>query len=185
MYVYLFLIPALLIFLMFLPIVLELKFSFNLLTNTGVISIYVFKLNIIHYIFEIKGNTISLKKKDELIEKKIEFDSPEFDFYKYFIKEVKDKLRLRFLDVSYNIGCNDAFLTSIICGYVNTICLIFYSLVKNQKPTASLGLCNITSYNKREAVFAADLNISISLFDLVYSLILSVILTKKLSKKTA
>ena len=105
------------------------------------------------------------------------------DFTKNFIKEVKNKLRLRYLDASYNVGIDDAFLTSILCGMINVLCLSVFSYIKNKKPTSSLSLCNITSYNKREAVASLDVNISISLFDLVYSFLLSVILTKKLKKQ--
>ena len=154
-----------------------------MLTNTGVISVYVFRKNILHYIFEIKGDTISLKNEDEVTQKKIEFNSPELEFYKYLTKEIKDKLRLRFLAVHYNIGVNDAFATSMICGYINLFLFILYSYIKNIKPTASLELYDTASYNEREAVVMGDVNLSISLFDFVYSLLLSVILTLKLKTK--
>lgn len=177
-------IPAVIIFLLFLPIILEIKLSYNVLTNTGVISLYLFKKNLIYYIFEINGNHIALKNEDETIEKAIEFDSPELEFYKYLMKEIKEKVRLRFIDVFYNIGAGDAFLTSMLCGAVNTICLTIYSYIKNVKPTTSLGLYDTASYNRNEATIVFKGNLSITLFDLVYSLLLSVIITLKIKNKS-
>lgn len=176
-------IPAIIIFLLFLPIVLEVRISYNILSNTGVISLFLFKKNIIHYIFEINGNTIALKSEDKTIEKKIELNSPELEFYKYFVSEVKEKLRLRFIEINYNIGVDDAFLTSMVCGYINLICNILFSYIKNQKPTASVKLYDTPSFNKKEGVVSVKMNLSISLFDLVYSLLLSVILTIKFKKQ--
>ena len=176
-------IPAVIIFLLFLPIILQLKLSFNVLTNTGVISVYIFRKNVLYYIFEIKGDTISLKNENETTEKKIEFDSPEIIFYKYFTSEVKEKLRLRFLELYYNIGLNDAFLTSMVCGYINLLYFVLTSYMKNAMPTSSIELYDTASFNESEAVVMTNVNLSISLFDLVYSLLLSVILTLKSKKK--
>ena len=178
------LIPAGIILILFLPVIFELKLTYNVLNNTGVISVYLYKKNLIHYIFEFDGKHISIKDKEESEEKKLDFNDPEFIFYKNLVNEVSDKLRVRYVDIYYNIGLSDAFLTSLICGYINTFCLMLFSYIKNQKPTASLGLFDTASYNKSEAVVALDGNVSISLFDLVYSLILSVILTLKVKDKT-
>ncbi len=179
-----FLIPAGIILLLFLPVVLELRITYNVLTNTGVISVYLYKFNLIYYIFEIKHNEISIKDKDNTQEKKLDLNGPEIEFYKNFVKEVMDKLRLRFLDIFYNIGVEDAFLTSMVCGYINAVCLMLFSKIKNSKPTAKLGLYDTAGYNQREVVVVANTNVSISLFDLVYSLILSGILTMKSRNKT-
>jgi hypothetical protein len=179
-----FIIPAVIIFLFFLPVVMELKVSYNALTNTGVLSFYVFKINILHYIYEIKDKTISLKGMNDNKETKLDFNDPIIYFYKALIIEVKDKLRVRFLDIYYNIGLDDAFLSSMLCGYINSIILMIYSVIKRDKPTSNLGLYDTVSYNKREAVVATNLNISISLFDLVYSFIVSGILYLKIRNKT-
>lgn len=181
---YLLIIPAFLIFIFFLPIVIEFKASYNILTNTGVVSLYLFKKNVVYYIFEFHGNSICLKNEDEVIQKNFEFDSPELDFVKYFIIEIINKIRVRFLNIYYNIGLNDAFLTSMICGQINMFCYILFAQIKNKKPTASLGLFDTQTYNGEEAVLTINGNFSISFSEFVYSLIFSVILTKKLKNKT-
>ena len=176
-------IPAVIIFILFLPVILELRVTFNPITNTGVISFYLYKFNVLHYIFEFKGETLSLKNNEEEIEKKIEFNSLEFEFYKSLVIEIKDKLRLRFLEFFYNVGLGDAFYTSMLCGYINIIVLIIFSYIKNIKPTARLGLYDTVSYNEFQLVGVGNVNLSISLFDFVYSLLLSVILTMKKKQK--
>ncbi len=175
-------IPAVIIFLLFLPIILELKVTYNVLNNMGVISLYVFKFNILYYFYEIKDNEISIKDKENNKGKTIDVNSPEFVFIMKFIKEVFDKLRLRKLDIYYNIGVNDAFLTSMTCGFVNLLCLSLFTRIKQEKPTATLGLYDTASYNKTEAVFIGNTNVSISFFDLVYSFIVSGILTLRLKQ---
>lgn len=179
-----FLIPAIVILLLFLPVVIELRITYNVLTNTGVISVYLYKFNLMYYIFEIKHNEISIKDKDDVEEKKLDLNGPEIVFYKNFVKEVFDKLRLRFMDVYYNIGLQDAFLTSMVCGYVNTMLLTIFSRIKNSKPTAKLGLYDTAGYNQKEVVLVVNTNVSISLFDLVYSLLISGILTLKSRNRT-
>lgn len=176
-------IPALIIFLLFLPIILELKITYNVLNNTGVISLYIFKLNLLYYFYEIKDNEISIKDKDDKKGKTLDVNSPEFVFIMTFIKEVFNKLRLRKMDIYYNIGLSDAFLTSIACGVVNVLCLVVFTRIKQEKPTATLGLYDTASYNKLESVFIGNTNVSISLFDLVYSFIISGILSLRYKAK--
>ena len=154
------------------------------MTNTGVISVYLYKKLIVYYIYEIKGSQISLKSEEGGQEELRDLSGAEIVFFTSLVKEVLDKLRLRFMDVYYNIGLDDSLLTAMVCGYINMFALIVFAKIKNEKPTASLGLYDTASYNKEEAVAVFNTNISISFFDLAYSLILSGILTLKFKNKT-
>lgn len=175
-------IPAVIIFLLFFPVIFEIKVTYNLLTNTGVIGAFLFKKKIVHYMYEMDGKTISLREKEEDEKKSLDFNDPDLIFYKSLVVEVLDKLRLRFANVFYNIGLEDAFLTSMACGFVNTLFFSMFSYIKNKKPTATLGLYDTASYNSKDLAISVNINVSITLFDLVYSLILSGIITLK-SKK--
>ena len=165
------------------PIFLEVRLSFNLLDKSGVFCIYLFRKKLQYFKFEIDGREIKLKDEEETKEKQIDFDSPEIALYEEFSTQIKDKTRLRFIEVFYNVGLNDAFLTSMICGVINIAVLIFFTSLKNKKPTASLQLYNTSSFNKKVANLATVINLSISLFDVVYSFIISVILSKKKMKE--
>lgn len=178
-----FLIPTVIIILLVMPIFLEVRLSFNLLDKSGVFCIYLFRKKLQYFKFEIEGREIKLKDEEETKEKQIDFDSPEIALYEEFSTQIKDKTRLRFIEVFYNIGLNDAFLTSMVCGVINIAVLIFFTSLKNKKPTASLQLYNTSSFNKKVANLATVINLSISLFDVVYSFIISVILSKKKMKE--
>lgn len=178
-----FLIPTVIIILLVMPIFLEVRLSFNLLDKSGVFCIYLFRKKLQYFKFEIDGREIKLKDEEETKEKQIDFDSPELALYEEFSTQIKDKTRLRFIEVFYNIGLNDAFLTSMVCGVINIAVLIFFTSLKNKKPTASLQLYNTSSFNKKVANLATVINLSISLFDVVYSFIISVILSKKKMKE--
>lgn len=176
-----FLIPTFFIILLVLPIFLEIRVSFNVLDKSGVFCIYLFKKKLQYFIFEIDGREIRLKDEQQTQEKQIDFDSPELAFYEQLSTQIKDKTRLRFLEIFYNIGLGDAYLTGLVCGALNVAILIFFSSLKNSKPTASLALYNTSSFNKTVAEIAGVINLSISLFDVVYSLLNSVILSMKKS----
>lgn len=178
-----FLIPTVIIILLVMPIFLEVRLSFNLLDRSGVFCIYLFRKKLQYFKFEIEGREIKLKDEEETKEKQIDFDSPEIALYEEFSTQIKDKTRLRFIEVFYNVGLNDAFLTSMVCGVINIAVLIFFTSLKNKKPTASLQLYNTSSFNKKVANLATVINLSISLFDVVYSFIISVILSKKKMKE--
>ena len=100
-----------------------------------------------------------------------------------FTNQIKKKTRLKKLAIYYNIGLNDAFLTCYFCGIVNFIISILFARIKNERPTATLENNDIVSYNLSIMQASIVLNFSISLFDVVYSLLCSVILTRKKQKK--
>lgn len=177
-----FLIPTFFIILLILPIFLEVRVSFNALDKSGVFCVYLFKKKLQYFIFEIDGREIKLKDEQQTQEKQIDFDSPELAFYQEFVAQIKDKTRLRFLEVFYNIGLSDAYLTGVVCGALNVAILIFFTSLKNSKPTASLALYNTSSFNRTVAELAGVINLSISLFDVAYSFANSVILSKKKSR---
>lgn len=178
-----FLIPSFFIILLALPIFLEVRLSFNVIDKSGVFCIYFFKKELQYFIFEIDGREIKIKDEHQTQQKQIDFDSPELALYEEFAAQIKDKTRLRYLEIFYNIGLSDAYLTGVVCGALNVAILTFFTSLKNTKPTASLALYNTSSFNKTVAELAGVVNLSISLFDIVYSFIISVILSKKKSRR--
>lgn len=172
-------IPFVIIVVCFIPIKLEGRVSFNFLDLSGAFGIFFYKIKVTHQQVWIKHKKIMLKKDNHVESKEISFDSDEIVFVNMLISQVKDKTRLRVLSVFYNLGLDDAFLTSMAAGYINVLMLIFFTNIKNTKPTASLGVYDSISYNRQVCQFAVKCVLSISLFDVAYSLIRSVILTKR------
>lgn len=176
---YYLLIPFFLIILFFLPIKLEARVSFNVLDFSGALGVFLYKKKLLHEQFWIKGKKIITKSDDEIETKEMDFQSSEVIFIETLTQEIKDKTRLKEISIFYNIGAKDAFLSSMLVGFVNFAITIFLTNVKNQKPTASLSLNDTVSYNREVCQFAVKLIMSISLFDVVYSLINSIIISKR------
>ena len=176
---YYLLIPFFLILLFFIPVKLEGRVSYNVLDKTGAFGIFVYKLKIDYQQFWIENKKIISKKENSLESHEISIQSQEMLFIKMLIKEIRDKTRLKEISIYYNLGTGDAFASAMLGGLINTSLLCFLSSIKNAKPTASLGVYDTISYNRKICQFAVKTVMSISLFDIVYSLLHSVILTKK------
>ena len=178
-----FLLPTALIFLFMIPVSMQVRVSYNLLQNQGVLCFFVFKIKIQYLYFEIGDKQIKIKNQNQVEQPPLQFDSPEVIFYQEFTKQIKNKTRLKFWEIYYNIGLGDAFLTSMVCGLIDVGALIFFSSIKNKKPTASLAIFDSVSYNKLSGEIASVTNVSISAFDVAYSFINSVILSRKKAAK--
>lgn len=178
-----YLIPTFFILLLLVPIFLEVRVSFNALDNSGAFCIYLSKIKLKYFLFEFVGKTLRLKDEKQITEKDIDFSSPEIALLEEFSKQLKQKARLKFLEVYYHIGLDDAFVTSMLCGVINVSALIFFTSLKNARPTASLSIYDNVSYNKKVVELAANLSVSLSLFDVVYSFLNSLILSKKKAKQ--
>ncbi len=174
-----YIIPAVFIILLVFPVFFEVRISFNPMYNRGVIAIFVFKINILYFIVSFHGKYIELQNKKETKRQALEFSSPQFALIEEFGRQIKDKIRLKKCLVFYNIGTGDAFQSAMICGLLNQIFTYICLFVKSKKPTASFCIYDTVSYNKPQSEIAGRVALSISFFDVVYSFILSLILTKK------
>ena len=73
----------------------------------------------------------------------------------------------------------DAFVSALLCGYINLILTQIFLIVKSKKPTASFCIYDTISYNRLSSEFALRVEIAVSFFEVVYSYLYSVIITKK------
>ncbi len=168
------LIPAVTIIILMMPIFFEFKLTLDAFTFSGVLSVFLFKKKLHHLIYKLeKGKLIIQDEESEGQE--FDLDSREIVFYKDLISEVKEKTRLKELFVFYNIGFGDAFVTAMACGAINNALLIFFTAIKNQKPTASLGVYDTVSYNRHLCEFAVKIKITITIFDILYALLMAYI----------
>lgn len=180
---YYLLIPFFIILILFIPIKLEGRVSYNVLEKTGAFGIFIYKLKIEYQQFWIQNKKIISKKENEIESHELNMQSKEMLFLKMLMMEIKDKTRLKEISVFYNLGTGDAFQSAMLGGLINTTLISAMGSIKNAKPTASMGVYDTISYNRKICQFAVKAVMSISLFDVVYSLIHSVILTKKNENK--
>lgn len=180
---YYLLIPLFLILICFIPIKLEGRASLNALEMSGAFGIFFYGIKVTHQLLWIKHKKLMMKKDKSIESKEIDFNSSEVILLKKFTGEIKDKTRLRLLMVFYNLGTGDSFSSSMLAGYINSFLLIFFTSIKNSKPTASCAVYDTVSFNEQVAQFSIKMILSISLFDIVYSFIYSVILTRREKKR--
>lgn len=174
-----YLIPTFIIFLLIFPVFAEIRISYNPLFNRGVIALFIFKKQIFYFIFSFHGKYIELQNETESKIQELEFSSPQFAVMEEFGKQMKDKVRLKKCYVFYNIGTGDAFTSSMLCGLFNQVLTQFFLFLKSKKPTASLCVYDTVSYNKTTCEIAVIASASVSFFDVVYSYIYSVIISKR------
>ena len=174
-----YIIPALFLLLLIFPIFVEFRVSYNPIYNRGVIALFVFRKRIFYYIVSLHKNGIMLQNENETKFQKLEFESQEFVVMEEFSRQLKDKIKLKKCNVFYNIGTGDAFSSALVCGFLNEFLLQVFLIVKSQKPTASLCVYDTVSYNKQMCELAVVAQISVSFFDVVYSYLYSVIISKR------
>ena len=177
------LIPFFIILILFFPIRIEARASFNVLERTGAFGIFVFGIKVDYEQFWIENKKIITKKDNDLESHEFSIDNKNFLYLRILALQIKDKSRLKEIFVFYNLGVGDAYKSAMLGGYINSSLLTFMTSLKNTKPTASMGVYDTISYNQKVCQFAIRALMTISLFDVVYSLLRSVILTKKKSKK--
>lgn len=173
------LIPTFFIVLFLSPVLVQARITFNLQSKSGVLCLYIFGIKILYYLYQLQGKTIILKNQKQTKQKSLSFEDKDLLFVENLSKQIKDKTRLKDLYVFYNLGAGDAFLSAMLGGILNVVVLTFFTSLKSKKPTASLGIYDTISYNKTLFEIALKGKISISLIDIVYSLLNSVILTWK------
>lgn len=172
-----FLIPAIFILLIIFPVFIEVRLSYNPLYNRGVVALFVFKKKLFYFIFSFHGSYIELQNEKETKAEKLQFESEKFEVMEEFGRQISDKIKLKKMYVFYNIGVGDAFSGAMFCGLINQICTFLFLFLKSKKPTASFCVYDTVSYNKEVFEMAVATQLSISLFDVAYSFLYSVIIT--------
>jgi len=172
-----YLIPASIILLVIFPIFIEVRLSYNPMFNRGVVALFVFKKKIFYYIFAFHGKYIELRNEKETKIEELQFQSEKFAVMEEFGKQLKDKIKLKKLYIFYNIGVGDAYMSAMLCGLINQMFSFLFLFLKSKKPTASFCVYDTVSYNKEVFEMAGTMQISISLFDVAYSFLYSVIIT--------
>ncbi len=176
-------IPFAVIVIFMLPLKIKLKFSCNLLKKNGAFAVFLFKKKLMHQQFWLKNGKILLQDDKTSSSTEIEFDSKEVIFTKVLANQIKGKTRLKELFLFYNVGVQDAFASAMLAGAINLFMLIFFTSLKNSRPTASMAVYDTVSYNRQVLEFAFKSNISLSLFDAVYSFVVSLIITNRIAKQ--
>ncbi len=176
------LIPFVFLIIFFIPIRLKVKASYNVFQNRGAMGLFVFRIKLKSLIF--RTDNFDLKIYDSLNsqEESFDFSVQESVFAKYFIFQMKKMIKIKRININYNIGLDDAYKSAMLAGFVNAMFLSFISRLKFKKPKASFLLCDNVSFNKRVFEISANMCFSISLFAFVYSCVKTLIIISRQKK---
>ncbi|MEG1948112.1 MAG: hypothetical protein RR140_00810 [Clostridia bacterium] len=172
----------LLIFFVILPFNFKIKFSYNFQENLGVFCFSFLKLKLKLFLFTFKKNTLIIKTKKH--KKVIEFEvsQSQIKFIKQLSIQLKDKIKIKDLVAISHIGLGEAMESAILSGFINQLMCGLLAYVKNFKKSANMVIRSHTSFNKVKTEISAMCNFSISIFDILYSILMSFAITKRTDK---
>lgn len=173
---YYLLIPVIIIILFLIPVPLKFKISGNVFKLRAVAVFYLFGFKMKGVVIKTDLHGVKIYEDRKEIPRNKDGDQEESTYLKQLFLQITDKMRIQLIEINYNFGVNDAFMSSMFAGYINIILLILLSRVKSDKPTSSMLVCDSVAYNSTVFETALMIKAKITLFDLVYSLLYSVIL---------
>ncbi len=175
---YLLFLVAVIVFITF-PFTFKMDFFYNLNLNRGTFSIKVWFITLKKADLKRRGKDIILIEKRKNEDFEIEIGEEQLRFLKTFFNEVKNKFKIRKIYVDSVTGADSPFYSAIFSSVYSAFILGLFSRLKTKQPTAAFGLNNNTDFF--EFVFKIKINtrISISIFDVLYSLLISLLKSKK------
>ena len=172
-----FLIPLFFIIIFSLPLSIKLKVCLNK-NNDIILSLFLFKIRLILVrVSFINGKLFLFINKNK---KEIELflSQKQIYFVDHLTKNVLQKMQLKKVGVFFRYGNFDAYKTAMICGFINSVENIVFSYLKNYRQTCSFDKKTYYAFNKDVFCFASYISFSISTFDIIYSLIVSLFTLK-------
>ncbi|MCI6542721.1 MAG: hypothetical protein MR423_02880 [Firmicutes bacterium] len=161
------------------PLPINIKLYVDMTKNQGAFSIYIWKIKIIVAKAEIKGKDILLKTKRRNTEVDVEIGEEQLRFLNFFKDEVANKVKIREMNVYSVLGLSDPFKSSLFSAFVSNLILILLTKLKMWQPTASFNLNNKTDFYETHFSFALSGKVALSMFDILYSFIISILRSKQ------
>lgn len=176
---YLLILSLSILFLIF-PFSFNIKIAYNVKTNDGFLSIKVWKITLHNTGLKRKGKSIILIQKRDTKSFEIEVSSEQLRFLKMFLTEVKNKIRIKKLEIKTETGVNNPFKSAMFSGFISSFILSIFARLKTLQPTAAFQLNNNTNFYDYTLNAESFLRVSISIFDVFYSLIIAILKKDKI-----
>lgn len=168
-----------------LQLTLKLKVFFNVKKNIGKLQFKFVGLRIINVSFCFgKGYIKFTKRNGKTKYLPLEINQQSFQEYADFEEILFKKIYFMTLKIYFNFGIKDnAFVSCMVCGYVDILSKIFYSVLKTKKSEVNLCLKVYPCFKQNVIKFGIKAKISLSLFDLAWSFVEAKINSKIRFKK--
>ena len=152
---------------------MRLKVFFNIKSNTGKLQLKFINIKVFDYKISLQSQCLCLtNKKGKNKYLPIELSQQSIQNYADFESILFRKIYFKTVAVYFNFGVkSNAFLSAMICGYVDVFSKIFYSLFKTKKSELIMQLKIFPSFNNNVIKFGFKAKISLSVLDLFWSFI--------------
>lgn len=161
------------------PFSFNLEVAYNLDINDGYLFFKIWRITLKRLQFKRKGRDIILIEQYKNEDLEIEINEDQLRFWKVFLNEIKNKIKLRKIDVTSETGMGDPFKSSLFSGVYSSALMVLFVRLKNTQPTASFVLDNKVNFFDFSFKIKTFLRFSISIFDIIYSFILAILKSKK------
>lgn len=161
------------------PIKANLVCKINVLNLVAEMYVGIFKFKVIKLRAKIKGQFIYITKRGITYKEKFTPKNVDVDFVFKFLKELYYRVNLITLEEYTELGYKlDASKTAMSVSYADIIFKSLLAKIKNNKKLAHIFVFNSANYNEDCINLKLKAFISINLFDLIYSFIVSKIKAK-------
>ena len=172
-------IPLFFIILLIIYFQIKVNSQIDVLAGYILLTLSLFKIKILKIKFMYKNNKLYffVNKKEKEINIKLSFK--QVYFVNQFISNLKDKIVLKNLNIQGKIGTLDAYKTSMQSATVLAISKTLFAYLKTKKHTTTLSSLIKPCFNQNIFLIKIDLCVKITLYDLLYSLIVSLVSIKR------
>lgn len=164
------------------PIFVKFHLSYDIINNLGTLSVYIFFIRIILFKIRVKNKNIVLVTQKDQKEVETEISEKQIRFLNQLTTQLKQKLIVRKLYAYSRIGTGDAGSSAILTGLFNSIVGCVLASIKNVKKSARIGTFSEPSYNEKHLTFSLYGSFMITIFDILYSIVMSLAIVKRSEK---
>lgn len=168
--------------LIIIPIFAKAHLSYDLIANLGTISFYIFFIKIFAYKIRFKNKNIIIITQKDKKEIETQLSDKQMRFLEQLTSQLKQKIVVRKIYTFARIGTGNAYSSAVITGLFNVIASSVLAKIKNIKKSARIGVFAEPSYNENHLIFSVYGSFMITIFDIIYSLIMSLAIIKRSEK---
>lgn len=165
-------IVLIIVFLLIIPIAIKFRLEFNILNLSGVVKLQFFKIFNFKLRVRFRGQYVYITKNNHSRREKLTSKNFNVAFVMQLVRQLYFRLVLANLHFSSNVGYyNDAMITAIGSGIFDITSKCLYSRILHNKKSAHIFILNEAKYNQDCLNFKIDGDFSISIFDILYSIV--------------
>ncbi len=153
--------------------------SYDLNLNDGDFFVKLWGMNLVRGGLKRRGRKIYLIRDKNNKKLEIEINEEKLKFLKTLFIEIKNKIKIREIRVNSETGIVNPFYTAYFSSIFSSIILGIFASLKNSQPTASFELKNETNFYDNIFNLKSYYKLSISIFDVIYSIFVALLTTKK------